>query len=226
MIFIKNKYTNYYYNIVDKAKARTLSPEIYTEKHHIIPKSLGGDNSKDNLAKLTAREHFICHWLLTKMTLKDNRSKMLYALNGFRRSSKNQDRYSTKITSRVYANLKGKLTVTEETRKKQSISHIGKENPSKGKCRSVEQRNNMVVGNIGRKRKPHSEKTKEKQSISSLGKTKSMEHKEKLKGPKSEEHILKLKKKVSCPHCFKVGGITAMKRWHFANCANLKYRQT
>ena len=54
MIFIDNKYTNYYYSIVDRAKARTLSPEIYSEKHHIVPKSLGGDNSKNNLAKLTA----------------------------------------------------------------------------------------------------------------------------------------------------------------------------
>ena len=26
------------------------------------------------------------------------------------------------------------------------------------------------------------------------------------------------KQKISCPHCLKVGGIPAMKRWHFDNC--------
>ena len=29
---------------------------IYVEKHHIIPKSEGGTNDKDNLVNLTARE--------------------------------------------------------------------------------------------------------------------------------------------------------------------------
>jgi hypothetical protein len=38
---------------------------IYYEKHHILPKCLGGTNDEDNLVLLTAREHFICHKLLT-----------------------------------------------------------------------------------------------------------------------------------------------------------------
>jgi hypothetical protein len=50
MIFIDNKYTRWYYNIVNNAKSRI--PTGYTEKHHIIPKSCGGSNFKDNLAKL------------------------------------------------------------------------------------------------------------------------------------------------------------------------------
>lgn len=36
----------------------------YFEKHHIIPKAKGGSNKKDNLVLLTAREHFLAHWLL------------------------------------------------------------------------------------------------------------------------------------------------------------------
>lgn len=36
----------------------------YFEKHHIIPKCKGGDNLKTNIVYLTAREHFIAHWLL------------------------------------------------------------------------------------------------------------------------------------------------------------------
>ena len=64
MIFIDNKYTRVYYSIIDRAKTRSISS--YTEKHHIIPRSLGGTDAKENLVPLTAREHFICHLLLTK----------------------------------------------------------------------------------------------------------------------------------------------------------------
>ena len=63
--FIDNKYTRWYYAIVANARCRIVNG--YTENHHIFPKSIGGDNSMDNLVLLTAREHFICHWLLTKM---------------------------------------------------------------------------------------------------------------------------------------------------------------
>jgi cellobiose-specific phosphotransferase system component IIA len=65
MIFIDNKYTRWYYNIVTNAKSRISIG--YTEKHHIIPKSCGGNNSKNNLVALTAREHFVCHLLLIRM---------------------------------------------------------------------------------------------------------------------------------------------------------------
>ena len=58
-------YQKIYDQIVDRAKKREL--EGYSEKHHIIPKCMGGSNRQDNLAVLTAREHFICHWLLHKM---------------------------------------------------------------------------------------------------------------------------------------------------------------
>ena len=53
MIFIENKYTRYYYSIIDRAKNRSITG--YTENHHIIPKSLGGTNQKHNLVKLTAK---------------------------------------------------------------------------------------------------------------------------------------------------------------------------
>lgn len=64
MIFIDNKYTHWYYSIVNAAVSRA-TPTYYTEKHHIVPRSLGGNNSASNLVKLTAKEHFVCHRLLT-----------------------------------------------------------------------------------------------------------------------------------------------------------------
>ena len=42
---------------------------ISGEKHHIKPRSLFPELAKDksNIVKLTYREHYICHWLLTKI---------------------------------------------------------------------------------------------------------------------------------------------------------------
>ena len=78
-------YKAIYYKIIEKAKKETENGNRhvgYYEKHHIQPKSLGGSNKKENFVKLTAREHFICHWLLVKMYDKGTveRNKMLCAL--------------------------------------------------------------------------------------------------------------------------------------------------
>lgn len=66
--FLKNKYTKWYVNIISAAQSRDITG--YTEKHHIIPKSLGGSNKKENLVKLTAREHFVCHCILVNIVVK------------------------------------------------------------------------------------------------------------------------------------------------------------
>jgi hypothetical protein len=74
------KYTKWYYNIINNCK---VNPPIdcYTEIHHIKPKSIGGCNTKENLVKLTAKQHFICHLLLTKMFKPNTREyfKMIHA---------------------------------------------------------------------------------------------------------------------------------------------------
>jgi len=97
---LKNKYSKTYFAITSNAKQRLT--EGYTELHHIVPQSMGGSNDKENLVELTAREHFICHWLLIKMTEGEDRSKMLYALNGMKAENRYQQRYHTQVTARVY----------------------------------------------------------------------------------------------------------------------------
>jgi hypothetical protein len=79
MLFLQNKYTTWYYSIIKNASTRKNVG--YVEKHHIVPKTLGGSNEKSNIIELTAREHFICHLLLTKMLVNDQRHKMVYALH-------------------------------------------------------------------------------------------------------------------------------------------------
>lgn len=51
------------------AKGRVKSVGNYYERHHIKPKSLFPEEAKDksNIALLTPREHYLAHWLLTKI---------------------------------------------------------------------------------------------------------------------------------------------------------------
>jgi hypothetical protein len=70
-------YQKIYDQIIKQAKTRKL--DGYKEKHHIIPKCIGGLDTKENLVELTAREHFICHRLLCKI-YPDN-LKLKYALD-------------------------------------------------------------------------------------------------------------------------------------------------
>lgn len=79
MLFIDNKYTRWYYNIINAAKSRKINSG-YTENHHIIPKSLGGTNEFDNLVLLLPREHYIAHLLLIKMVNGEAKMKMSFAL--------------------------------------------------------------------------------------------------------------------------------------------------
>ena len=78
---IQNKYTAWYVNIISTAISRT-TPVGYVEKHHILPKcvGLGGEFDKNNIATLTAKEHFVCHLLLSRMVSdKILQSKLSYA---------------------------------------------------------------------------------------------------------------------------------------------------
>lgn len=104
-MFKNNKYTHIYYSIVNNGKSRTL--EGYYEKHHIIPRCLGGLDNNDNIVCLTAREHFLCHWLLIKMTTDDAYYKMIHAWFAMSRRDRNQKRYH--INARTYEYMKNRL---------------------------------------------------------------------------------------------------------------------
>lgn len=58
-----------YRNLISQAiiENRIKNTKIYYEKHHIIPKHMGGDNSKNNLVLLTFREHVLAHYLLWRI---------------------------------------------------------------------------------------------------------------------------------------------------------------
>lgn len=73
------------------------------EKHHIIPKALGGSNTKDNIVVLTPREHCLAHMLLAKMYSGEARAKMCYALIAL---AKLRNKNRKALTSRQYEVLR------------------------------------------------------------------------------------------------------------------------
>jgi hypothetical protein len=100
------KYERWYNILIDKANNRTLPKVMYTETHHIVPRSFGGTDDKTNLVKLSAREHYVAHMLLWKMRFPSTfGSKMAFAFGTFINKFKVTN-HTYKITSRVYATFK------------------------------------------------------------------------------------------------------------------------
>lgn len=138
-MFIQSKYSRAYYSIIQKALLRKVSDDLYHEKHHIVPKSLGGSNDKNNLVRLTFREHYICHRLLVKMTFGDDRRKMACALWAMTRKTGKRN-YSSRqysLARNIYILHHPNTHLSEEKKiergKKISKSMKGKSNPHAAK---------------------------------------------------------------------------------------------
>jgi hypothetical protein len=86
------------------------------------------------------------------------------------------------------------LKTPDEVKAKQSLVKTGKPGNRAGKTNSPEHRAAISKAKIGRRLSPEIYK---QQALKRVG------YKHKL---------------VTCPHCNKIGGITAMPRWHFDNC--------
>jgi hypothetical protein len=103
-------YKRIYQTIVEKAKQqdRKKVKGVLYENHHIIPKSIGGSNNRDNLILLTPKEHYICHRLLVEIHKgTPNENKMYYAMWCMVNGLGNQKRYAT--SSRIYNRLREAL---------------------------------------------------------------------------------------------------------------------
>jgi hypothetical protein len=97
-----------YNQIIERAQKRTL--EGYKEKHHILPKCLGGNDDEENLVELTAREHFLCHMLLCEIY--PNNIKLYHALWMMSNVKKRKNfQYKDFISSRQYERLKIKRSL-------------------------------------------------------------------------------------------------------------------
>jgi len=207
-MYLPNKYTSLYDEIIQQSKNRSKISG-YTEKHHIIPRSLGGNNKKENIAVLTAREHFVCHWLLTKMVDGELLPKMQKAL--WRMLVKGADfqvRY--KPNSHTYESLRLKygtlrkgIVTSSKTKEKISKANKGKTAWNKGIPRTEEERKLM-----SKRRK----ETADKVQVWNYGRKHSSETLKKI------TEKAKNRNKYNCCYCDKIVAGTNFFRWHGENC--------
>jgi hypothetical protein len=182
-----NKYKTWYNNIINRARNRVI--EDYTELHHIVPRSLGGNNDLDNLVSLTAREHFICHILLTKFTTGEDKNKMLYAAILMKGKNDKQPRY---INSRLYENIKRLYTIKQKTMTGEKNSFYGRKHSDETRAKMSASKKALYSNgkhpHIGMKRSEEA-----KANISKARKGQPSPKKGIAQGPMSEETKTKLR---------------------------------
>jgi hypothetical protein len=228
---IDSKYRRWYEGIINKANKRGLPAKKssmqydgnYTELHHIVPRSFGGKDDKTNLVRFTAREHFICHWLLVKMTTGKHRAKMVTALimmtgqgsksarySSINKNSKWYEKIRKEYAEQVSKRMSGRK-VSEETKKKLSIAKTGtkmsdevkrkQSERQKGKPRNLsEEGRKRLIEALKNKVVVVSEETRKKHSINNsgagnpfYGKKHSQESMEKIREYHSRPEIKKQK---------------------------------
>ena len=214
-MYLQNKYTIWYYSIINNAKNRII--DDYTESHHIIPKSFyiekssngwisGNADDPENLVKLTAREHLICHRLLQKMTTGVAKSKM--NSSAWLMATVFVKNKRVKITSRVYEYIRKehaithKITMTGRKRPRQSELMTGRVRPDQSEIMK-----GRYLGELNpRYGKPGT----------FAGKTHTQEALAKMRKPTGPH--TKQRELLTCPHCQKTADSSNAKRWHFNNC--------
>ena len=105
-----------YNSIIQKAKSedRKKGKGMYYERHHIIPKCLGGKDIKENLILLTAKEHYLCHKLLCEIYPEND--KLAFAFwNMCRPSNRHHKRYI--VSGRAYIAAREHLSTAYKNRK-------------------------------------------------------------------------------------------------------------
>lgn len=211
-------YQKIYNQLVENAKSRT-DVLGYTEKHHIIPRALGGSDDYFNIVVFTAREHFIAHLLLAKIY----GGPMWHAAH----MMSNMAKYSNRKYAIVREEHSKQISVSLSGR---TVSHITRKKISENKERSA----NISKSLKGR---PKSDDHKEAYRQSRLAGDNwavSDDHKKKISdsmrgsgnpmwGKTHSEESRKIiseanKQQTTCPHCGTTGGISIMKRWHYDNC--------
>lgn len=153
---------------------RQQYPIAKGERHHIIPKSLGGCNKRWNLVRLTPEEHIECHRLLTEIYPTGKEHKAMATA------------YALMCTSRD--GVKVSPEEAAEARQMMAESKKGQPSPKKGKPATRPPWNKGTKG-----LQHHTEEWKRQNSLRHRGRKRSDETKRKISEaltgkPKSEEH--------------------------------------
>lgn len=118
-------YLKIHNDIISRAQLRASSRKEanlilgYSERHHVVPRCMGGTNEKDNLVFLSAREHFIIHILLTKIY--PNEGKLLYACQRLLYTKHNE-----RLNGKTYECLRKKISDYGKTQNKENNESIAR----------------------------------------------------------------------------------------------------
>lgn len=138
---MNNHHLNRYKKFIDALKNQRI--DGYFEKHHIIPRSMGGDDNASNIVCLTLRQHYIAHWMLWKAY----GGKMAIAfdyMNGIKKYGYRLTGRTIKMLSEDVSKRRSERPVSLETKEKQSKAKLGKR-------LSAEHIENVRQAQIGRK---------------------------------------------------------------------------
>jgi hypothetical protein len=136
-----------YIKFIETRKLRTIPEETYTERHHIVPISLGGSDDEVNIICLTAREHFIAHLILWKAYSGSMLNAFILMAHA---KGKGQDRY-VKLNARQFEVLR-KQAAAERSDFNKKILWTEKNR--------LKHKNRMAGANNSFYNKSHSEGTK------------------------------------------------------------------
>ena len=227
-------YKKIYDNLIKDA-FHNPKPDDYKELHHIIPKCMGGSNKKNNLVKLTAKQHYLAHWLLYKIY---KTSSLVHAWHSMSRIGIGQN--ERLINSRLFEYCrKERSKILSENSEGEKNNFYGKSHTDKTKTQlSKIHSGKYYQSDIQRKKwienvakKPASEKLK-KQLSERNSKFISLQNKftlEKIYIDKNEKNNYDLDiwlnpkkispdKKETCIHCGVVTTKGNIVRWHNDKC--------
>lgn len=208
----------------------------YYESHHIIPKCLGGTGwsnnwNHENIVPLTAREHFICHWLLHEMF--PSNKKLLYAFSMMCNvKDKRQFRYVPSSRIVEYCKLKcseNHHSKQQESRKKLSEKRLGKSYEDISDMETVARWKNKKRDYMIKNNPMHNKEIVNRMTGSNnpfYNKKHSAETIEKLKRKRKKSTLKRVYPIIECPYCGKIGRSCNMTRYHFKNCKNKNERNT
>ena len=113
-------YERIYNEFISDRLANPPAEGVYVEKHHIVPRSMGGSDDADNLIALEAYDHFLAHYYLAKIHDSQDAWLAVNAMLNMKGSSKRRDIDELNIDPVMYADARKNMAkAMSEKAKKQ-----------------------------------------------------------------------------------------------------------
>jgi hypothetical protein len=140
-----------YLRFIEHCKKKKYHANEYLERHHIVPRHAGGTNNKENLIKLSLKDHTLAH----KIRYEVYRSQ--YDLSAYNYMTGQFAKAKRAICAANGAKSKGRK-LTEEHKQKISKATSGQNNPFYGKTHTLEVRQKLRESSYGKRWSEESKK--------------------------------------------------------------------